>query len=144
MATTQTEVESQTIELSREAFDAFCDSISGMFDVGMECKQQEAATKTVVDLKKSFKKKLTAVNIVRSEGALQGNFQLVFDQGGLFTLSSVIIMLPENRILEEIQRGTIKDVESMNDAVKEAGKWSLKGKDYIIEDGDIVLFRFNV
>ncbi|MDD5645026.1 MAG: DUF933 domain-containing protein [bacterium] len=29
-------------------------------------------------------------------------------------------------------------------AVKEAGKWALKGKDYIIEESDIVLFRFNV
>ncbi|MBN2189772.1 MAG: redox-regulated ATPase YchF, partial [Candidatus Aureabacteria bacterium] len=29
-------------------------------------------------------------------------------------------------------------------AVKDAGKWALKGKDYIIEDSDIVLFRFNV
>lgn len=28
--------------------------------------------------------------------------------------------------------------------VKEAGKFSLKGKDYIVEDGDILHFRFNV
>ena len=30
------------------------------------------------------------------------------------------------------------------DKVKEAGKFSLKGKDYIVEDGDIVNIRFNV
>jgi ribosome-binding ATPase YchF (GTP1/OBG family) len=29
-------------------------------------------------------------------------------------------------------------------AVKEAGKWSLKGKDYIVQEGDILNFRFNV
>ncbi len=29
-------------------------------------------------------------------------------------------------------------------AVKESGKWMLKGKDYVIEDGDIMLVRFNV
>ena len=27
---------------------------------------------------------------------------------------------------------------------KEAGKWRLEGKDYILQDGDVVLFRFNV
>lgn len=29
-------------------------------------------------------------------------------------------------------------------AVKEAGKWRLEGKEYLIQDGDIVHFRFNV
>jgi ribosome-binding ATPase YchF (GTP1/OBG family) len=27
---------------------------------------------------------------------------------------------------------------------KEAGKWCLEGKDYIVKDGDVMLFRFNV
>jgi ribosome-binding ATPase YchF (GTP1/OBG family) len=27
---------------------------------------------------------------------------------------------------------------------KDAGKWRLEGKDYIVADGDVVLFRFNV
>ncbi|NVK10884.1 MAG: redox-regulated ATPase YchF [Gammaproteobacteria bacterium] len=27
---------------------------------------------------------------------------------------------------------------------KEAGKWRLEGKDYIVKDGDVILFRFNV
>jgi hypothetical protein len=27
---------------------------------------------------------------------------------------------------------------------KEAGKWRLEGKDYIVKDGDVMLFRFNV
>ena len=29
-------------------------------------------------------------------------------------------------------------------AVKDAGKWSSEGKDYLMQDGDIVLFRFNI
>ena len=29
-------------------------------------------------------------------------------------------------------------------AVKEAGKMSVEGKDYIVEDGDVIYFRFNV
>ena len=27
-------------------------------------------------------------------------------------------------------------------AAKEAGKWRLEGKDYILQDGDVVHFRF--
>ena len=27
---------------------------------------------------------------------------------------------------------------------KDAGKWRLEGKDYIVKDGDVILFRFNV
>jgi ribosome-binding ATPase YchF (GTP1/OBG family) len=27
---------------------------------------------------------------------------------------------------------------------KEAGKWRSEGKDYVTQDGDIMLFRFNV
>ena len=27
---------------------------------------------------------------------------------------------------------------------KEAGRWRLEGKEYIVHDGDVVLFRFNV
>jgi ribosome-binding ATPase YchF (GTP1/OBG family) len=27
---------------------------------------------------------------------------------------------------------------------KEAGKWRLEGKDYIVQEGDVVHFRFNV
>ncbi len=29
-------------------------------------------------------------------------------------------------------------------AVKEAGKLSIEGKEYVVEDGDIMHFRFNV
>ncbi len=120
MAASQTEIESQVIELSAEAFDAFCEDISGMFGVDMECAQQEVTSETVKSLKKRFKK-LVAVNSVKTEDVLNGTFRLVFDQGGLLTLSGVIVMLPENRIREEIKRGSDKDVEKMSDAIGEAG-----------------------
>ena len=29
-------------------------------------------------------------------------------------------------------------------AVKEAGKMAIEGKDYIVHDGDVIHFRFNV
>ena len=53
----------------------------------------------------------------------------------------------------DFQRGFIKaEVTSFDDLrnlgseakVKEAGKLRLEGKDYVMQDGDIVLFRFNV
>lgn len=57
------------------------------------------------------------------------------------------------KIHTDIQRGFIRaeivsyddlvDYRSMN-AVREAGKVRLEGKDYIMQDGDIVHFRFNV
>ena len=27
---------------------------------------------------------------------------------------------------------------------KDAGRWSLEGKDYVVQDGDVIHFRFNV
>jgi GTP-binding protein YchF len=57
------------------------------------------------------------------------------------------------KIHTDIQRGFIKaEIVSYNDlmkegsmnAVKEKGLMRVEGKDYIMQDGDIVLFRFNV
>ncbi len=134
MPTTQTDVESHAIELSAEAFEAFCEDISGMFNVDMACSQKEVCAETIEGLKKRYKK-LTAVNNVKAAGALDGTFHLIFDQAGLFTLSGVIVMLPEKRILEEIKRGTIKDVESMNDAIKEVGNLLVGSWDRIFREG---------
>ncbi len=56
-------------------------------------------------------------------------------------------------IHSDIERGFIKaeimkfnDLEELNDEkkVQEAGKLYLEGKDYLMQDGDIVYFRFNV
>lgn len=57
------------------------------------------------------------------------------------------------KIHSDIQRGFIRaEIFSYDDliregsanAVKEKGLLRLEGKDYIMQDGDIVLFRFNV
>ena len=42
---------------------------------------------------------------------------------------------------DEVRAWTFKQSEQK---VKEAGKLRLEGKDYIMQDGDICLFRFNV
>ena len=53
----------------------------------------------------------------------------------------------------DFQRGFIKaEVQSFDDLkelgselkVKEAGKTRLEGKDYLMQDGDVCFFRFNV
>ena len=120
MATLQTEIESRALELATEALEAFCEDMSGMFGVEMQCEQQEIATQTIAGLKKLFKK-LVAVNIVDSEGILDGTFQIILDQEGLFTLGGVMVMLPEKRILANRKDASADLAESMVDAVGEAG-----------------------
>ena len=53
----------------------------------------------------------------------------------------------------DFERGFIRaEVTSFSDYVackgeqgaREAGKWRLEGKDYVVQDGDVILFRFNV
>jgi GTP-binding protein YchF len=57
------------------------------------------------------------------------------------------------RIHTDFQRGFIRaEVVAYDDFVayggehgaKEAGKWRLEGKDYLVHEGDVILFRFNV
>ena len=120
MTTPQTEIESKVMELATESLEAFCEDMSGMFGLEMECTEQEVSTETVAKLKKRFKK-LVAVNIVDSEGVLNGTFQLIFDQEGLFTLGGVMVMLPEKRILANRKDASVDLAESMVDAVGEAG-----------------------
>ncbi|MBN1972266.1 MAG: CBS domain-containing protein [Sedimentisphaerales bacterium] len=133
MAVTQIDLESKAIELAAPAFDRFCEDISGMFGVDIKCVPQKPSIETIDSLKKRFKK-LSAINNVDAEGAIHGTFYLIFDQGGLFTLSGIIVMLPEKRILEEIKRGTVQDVNSMNDAVRETGNLCVGSWDRIFRE----------
>ena len=57
------------------------------------------------------------------------------------------------RIHTDFERGFIRaEVVSYDDFVrlggeqgaKEAGKWRLEGKDYVVQEGDVIFFRFNV
>jgi len=130
----QTQTESKVIELATESFKAFCDDIAGMFGVGMQCEQQEARVETVAGLKKCFKK-LVAVNVVESTGALNGTFQLIFDQEGLFTLGGVIVMLPEQRILSNRKDPSPQLATSMVDAVGEAGNLLVGSWDRVFREG---------
>jgi ribosome-binding ATPase len=53
----------------------------------------------------------------------------------------------------DFERGFIRaEVTAFDDYIKcngeqgakDAGKWRLEGKDYVVQDGDVILFRFNV
>jgi GTP-binding protein YchF len=57
------------------------------------------------------------------------------------------------KIHTDFEKGFIRaEVVAYNDFIdgngeqgaKEAGKWRLEGKDYIVQDGDLIHFRFNV
>jgi len=134
MSTAATELKTELVELSSESFETFCEDISSMFGVEMESSQTgEPSEEKVIDLKKRFKK-ISAFNAVDTEGKLDGKFYLVFDQGGVFTLSGVIVMMPEKRILEEIKKGLIKDVENMTDTIKEIGNLAVGAWDRIFRE----------
>ena len=133
MATSQIDIKSKTIELATEAFDTFCEDISGMFGVEMECQQQEPCPETVKTLKRRFKK-IAGFNCIKSEGTLNGSFQIVFDKEGFFTLAGIIVMLPEQRILQNRKNGSSKDTEDMNDAFGEAGNMLVGSWDRVFRD----------
>jgi CBS domain-containing protein len=133
MAISQAELKSQAVESATEAFEAFCEDISGMFGVDMECSQQEESTETPKDIAKKFKK-FSATNTIEAEGDLSGTFQMVFDKDGLFTLAGVIVMLPEQRILENRKTGTEKDAREVSDAIGEVGNLLVGSWDRIFRE----------
>ena len=120
MAISQTEIESRALEFSAEAFRVFCEGISGMFGVNMQCNQQQAIAETVTGLEQRFKN-LVAVDCVQAEGAVDGTLQFVFDRQGLFALAGIILNLPEQKTLENAENGSLKDAEEMSDAIGEIG-----------------------
>jgi CBS domain-containing protein len=120
MATLAADITTRTAELADTAFDSFCDDIAGMFGVELKCERRHASMENIQSLNTHFKK-LAAVHVVQGRGALDGQFQLVFDQGGLFILSGTVVMLPQDRILEEVKRGSIESVEHLKDSAQEVG-----------------------
>ena len=134
MATSRIQIESQVIELSKESFDTFCEEIAGIFGVDTECNQQAAAAETVQGLRKRFKK-LVAVCSVKAEGTLDGTFQLVFDQDGLFTLAGLMLTHPEQMILENIKLGSLEKARQMSDVLTEAGHTLVGAWDRVFRKG---------
>ncbi len=120
MAAIATDIVSRIADLSDDAFGAFCEDIGGMFGVAMRCDRRAAEVSTAYSLREHFKK-LAAVHLTKADGALNGAFHLAFDQGGLFILSGVVVMLPESRIIEDARGGSIEAATNLQDAVREVG-----------------------
>ena len=130
----QTEMKSQVQELSVESFETFCEDIAGMFGIDMECTAGESRAETSASLSKKYKK-LAVLFTVQSKGAMDGNFHIVVDKEGLFTLAGTIVMLPEKRIQESCKKGTQKDAEDLCDAVSETGNLLVGSWDRIFREG---------
>lgn len=133
MAAVQDSLESTVVELSEDALNAFADDISTMFEVGIECKQLASGVETIKAIRKNFKK-VAAFHTVKAEGALSGDFTVAFDQGGLFILAGVIVMLPAKRIAEDAKRGSLEDAQGMADAVGEVGNLLVGSWDRIFRE----------
>jgi CBS domain-containing protein len=65
--------------------------------------------------------KFSAVHAVKSDGAINGVFYLVFDNKAIFTLAGSVMMLPKPIILNHTKTGTLKDAEGLRDAAQEIG-----------------------
>jgi CBS domain-containing protein len=128
------DLESSVTELVDEAFEAFCEDVSSMFGADMQCKREHIGIEAVANLHKRFKK-LAAVHLVQATGVLNGTFQLVFDQGGLFILSGIVVMLPENRIKEQVKSGQLDEAENLTDAAREVGNLLIGSWDRVFREG---------
>jgi len=133
MTTSQTEIESQVTELSTMAFEAFCADISVMFGLEAQCKQQQVATATVEELKKSFEE-LVAVVSVEAKGTLDGTFRLLLDRAGLFTLAGITFPLTEEQILKKTKDGSTKDARALSNALADAAKIIIEAWDKLFRE----------
>jgi len=133
MAAVTADIASRVADWSDAAFAAFCEDVGDMFGVDMQCTRREAHVTAVHNLREHFKK-LSVVHLTKAEGVLDGMFHLVFDQGGLFILSGVVVMLPENRILEDVKRGTLENAENLQDAAREVGNLLVGSWDRIFRE----------
>jgi len=145
MEPSQTEVESLIIALAENSFKTFCDDISGMFGIDMECSQQEVTSETVNGLQTRFNDLVVAYS-VKAEGAFDGTFQFVFDQNGLFILAGVVAMHPEQLILENAKFASLEKAEKVSDILKEIGAALAGAWDRVLRkglDGHRVLVQTN-
>ncbi|MDD5010631.1 MAG: CBS domain-containing protein [Phycisphaerae bacterium] len=133
MTASQTDIKSRTVELATMAFEAFCGDVSSMFGTEAKCAHKGMTTETVKGLSQKFEK-LAAVNFVDSNGILNGTFPIVFDQGGLFTLAGVIVMLPTEKILDSRNRGSVEEAEALIETIKHGGNLLVGSWDRIFRE----------
>ncbi|NLH15492.1 MAG: CBS domain-containing protein [Phycisphaerae bacterium] len=114
------ELRSATNDLTVEAMKAFAEDISTMFDTEVESQQSDIESGTITNLKNRYKK-LCAVIMVRSEGIMDGEYQVIIDREGLFTLAGTFVMQPEQIIHINRKSGGEKEAADIGDALGEVG-----------------------
>ncbi len=114
------ELKEEITELSLEAYEAFCEDISGMFGIDMTCREEKSGSGTIKEVKKKFRN-LAAVYSVNAKGTLEGDFKLLLDKQGVFTLPGTIVMQPKEKIIQNAQMGKLETAEEIRDAVGECG-----------------------
>lgn len=133
MTTTQTQLETKLAELTQEAFSAFCNDISCMFDCSMETVDQKILRGPLNQLQKEFKR-VVSINTIDATGILDGKFAIWFDQAAIFILSGIVVMLPEKRVRENAKMGGIKEAQELTDAIKELGNLMVGSWDRIFRE----------
>jgi len=133
MADTQEELQSQTTDLTVEAFNTFVENVATMFDTEVSAVQTDISEGTVSDLRKPYKK-LSAICSVRAEGVVNGEFHVVFDKDGVFTLPGTFVMQPEQIILQNRKNGTEADANEIGDALGEVGNLLVGSWDRIFRE----------
>lgn len=119
--------------LSTNAMQAFCQDMDGMLGIAMTCAPAGATVGTLEEIKSSFAK-CAAVYAVQSRGALEGRFHLVLDKAGLFLLSGVVVMLPQDTIKQQCKQGTLDTARKLMDTLKEIGNLLVGSWDRIFRD----------
>jgi len=133
MTQSQVELESMTTDLTVGAFNAFCQDVSAMFDTAVSVEQIDIAAGTTKQLTNTYKK-LAAVCSVKAQGALNGQFHVVFGTEGLFTLAGTFAMQPEQIIKENRKGGTETDTNELADAVAEISNLIVEAWDRVFRD----------
>lgn len=134
MTKPQSDIQIQLTELLTHAFEAFCHDISEMFGVEMKAQVSAPSGEMTDELQKRFEKLAAAIRI-HAEGVLNGDFRIIIDRQGLFTLAGTISILPEQEILDFRENGSETDAEELHDAVGETGNLFVDSWDRIFREG---------
>ncbi len=145
MENVQLDLESTTVELTIKAFNTFAEDIAAMFDTTVTANQADVSTGTVKDLKDQYQQ-LSAVCSITAEGPVNGDFHVVFDKNGVFTLPGTFIMQSEQVILENIKKGDEAAASEVTDALSEVsnlmvGAWDKVFKEELEEHKHFVQTR---
>jgi CBS domain-containing protein len=132
---TQTPVSLENVlpTLSTSAMQAFCQDMDGMLGIPMSCAPSGAVVAHLEELKSSFAK-CAAVYSIQSSGILDKCFWLMLDRAGLFVLSGLVVMLPQDTIKQQSKQGTLDNALKLMDTVKEIGNLLVGSWDRIFRE----------